>query len=196
MITVAAGVLLLSIIASLVSIQTVRDRAGSTAGVPEQAVVLPAIDRLTRAFNRLDARLAGIVELTARLPKPSLPLNDVDYEEGAGAMSSVVERSSPPAKSAEYRYNPPPGRDQAHPADILLVDPTPEQQALYEAFDKRLDDPEYLRTLSMKDLLESEELNLIPDALRRLIISKAVAKVNEGTINLETFIQGIQQSDN
>lgn len=194
MITVAAGVLLLSIVASLVSIQTVHHCAGSTAGVPEQAVVLPAIDRLTRAFHALDARLAGIVELTARQPQP--PLDDVDHEEDAGAMSSVVERSSPPVNSAEYRHNPPPGRDQAHLADILLVDPTPEQQALYEAFDKRLDDPEYLRTLSMKDLLESEELNLIPDALRRLIISKAVAKVNEGTISLDAFIQGIEQSDN
>jgi len=199
--TLTGAALLLSIIASVASIQSLHKLRTPAVGFHAPDEVLDAVDALRNAVIDLKMRFDGIeasisLQRQARLSVDS-ESPDAWLSQGSGdgvAASPAVDRGPArvSAQTDDGRFSPP-GSEAPPAPEMLIVDPAPEQQAVYEAFDKKLDDPDYLRTLSLKDLLENSELNAIPEPLRRLILDKAVEKFNRGELDSDTFIGQLQE---
>lgn len=70
---------------------------------------------------------------------------------------------------------------------MVMVNPTLEQNEVFQMLKARLDDPTYLSTLSLLELSQAEDLVKLPKALQLVLISKAIKQYNNGAVSKEVF---------
>ena len=75
--------------------------------------------------------------------------------------------------------------------DMIIINPTPEQNLVYEGLKSQLDDPSYLQNLSLMELKSLPEMQQLDGTMQMLILNKAVAKYNSGEISRDAFLAGM-----
>lgn len=71
---------------------------------------------------------------------------------------------------------------------MVMVDPTPQQNQVFEELKSLLDQPRYIESLNLDTLSKNEDLASLPKALQMVIISKAIEKFNKGEVDKNTFL--------
>jgi hypothetical protein len=69
----------------------------------------------------------------------------------------------------------------------FVVNPTPEQNKIFDDLVVQMDDVLFVENLTMKHLLEMDEMKKLPIELQYVILDKAITKYNAGLINREGF---------
>lgn len=91
--------------------------------------------------------------------------------------------TSPESRTPEQRA-------AAESPKMVIVNPTHEQNQIFENLKRRLNDPVFLSSLSFAELIQMEEMKTIPEPLQQVILSRAIAKFNNGEIDEQTFLHG------
>lgn len=72
--------------------------------------------------------------------------------------------------------------------DLVMVDPSAEQNKTFEYLKDLLDQPHYIESLKLDTLANSEDVTSLPKPLQMVIISKAIEKYNNGEVDRMTFL--------
>ena len=102
--------------------------------------------------------------------------NQLAVTERQPAIATAMNNSMP----AEIQYS-------AEP-DLVMVNPTLEQNTTFEHLKDLLDQPRYIETLKLDTLANSEAVTSLPKPLQMVIISKAIEKYNNGEVERMTFL--------
>lgn len=193
-------------VAMLVGKSSGRSEGGQAASVNRQ--VMDAIQRLDGRLQQLETDVSSLnvrvsqsangsaasVEMQNRLEQmvsqavaDALPEArfSTGPEPAAGApISDPVEPRAPVSGSGMS------GAASQSPS-MIMVSPTPEQNQIFEDLKRRLDEPDFWHGMTFSGLVELDEMKAIPDALQKVIISKAIGKLNRGEVDKGAFLQGI-----
>ena len=130
-----------------------------------------SIDSLNNGFKSIDASLNRLASAT--------PVISQAADAATGAPGEA-----PP----EAHATPAPGASAASPrSKMIIVNPTPEQSAYFETMKQRLNDPSYVKSMSLAEL-DNNDLKALPPAMRQAILLLAVQKFNNGEVDKETFL--------
>jgi hypothetical protein len=203
MVALAGAVLLLSVIASIASIRTLHDfrTAARPNPVAEDALVVAhslkdTVFTLKALLAELEVSVTQLGRLRQAADGQAQAMGNVrEIRSAVAALHSAGPIAGSEAVQADYGGFTPPGSEAPVPPGLLVVRPTPEQQASYDVLDRRLDDPVYLENLTLADLLEDSEFGVLPEALQRLLVDKAVEKFNRGEIDRDAFIGRLPRAD-
>lgn len=203
-VAVAISALLLSMAASVATLRALGETGVDGAEAQPTREILDALDGLRNAVTALNARVDDAVASMSRQGGQQREAAGVPAGARAGTSPDTTVSFAYPngpvvgAEDASAGYDglrPPGTVSEPAPPRLLVVDPTPEQQEIYDRFDKRLDDPAYLQTLNIEDLLGSAEFKAMPEPLQKLVLNKAADKFNRGEIDRETFLRGFRAGD-
>jgi hypothetical protein len=146
---------------------------GSTASARE-AGLQQEIDRLQQVIANLNAALARIDSRFANTPAA---VNT------APPKRSVAQAAAPPASppTVTSDESPPTPGASSRPR-MIIVNPTPEQNARYESLKQRFDDPSFVKTLNLSELSQMEEMKGLPGPMQQMILSQAMERYNRGEV--------------
>jgi len=99
----------------------------------------------------------------------------------SGLEHANTQNEISPIKVPEYL-------GEAGPNKVMVVNPTPQQNELYEALKQRLNDPSFTGNLTLAQLNNLPELQSLPGPMRFMIIGKAIEKYNRGEIVSPNFL--------
>lgn len=109
----------------------------------------------------------------------SLLQNNLTKNEDEKLNNSIINPVSSDASSVNAEGTMP---------DLVMVDPTAEQNQTFEELKDLLDQPRYLESLNLDTLAKSEELTSLPKPLQMVLLSKAIQKFNNGEVDRLTFL--------
>ena len=148
--------------------------------------ILQAIARLQSSVVQSDTKFLAISQkidlLSNRILGVESKISDIDNnalnnDERLESESSVSNDSNPNDFLDELKKG----------KKVITVSPTIEQNTVFENLKLRLSDPYFTQNLSMQGLIEMDEMKQLPQALQYVIMSKAVARYNNGEIDRNIF---------
>jgi len=72
----------------------------------------------------------------------------------------------------------------------LIIHPTAEERQSYYDLVSHLENPRFVESLNLAELKRMDEMQLISETLRMVIISRAIELYNHGAINENIFLSG------
>lgn len=175
--------------------------------------LLSAINKLNESILDLHAEFSRIkyalAEVTARPQTLETELhNHPAKQTGDVAGSTDADTTGLPSYSGEEAMLLLPGTVTSPPNQIrpnlpdlaqelaqAKANATPEQDRIYVEIKNRLEDPDYLQALDLRELTESEEVQSLPEGYQKMIYGIALEKYNTGEANRDAFfMQNTQQN--
>ena len=174
----AIGVAVLSALATSYALHS-----GSSVTVSaREKTMLQEIDRLHQTIENMTADLNRI-NLTPDRSIGATPVVNVAAPKRGVTQTAAVPKASNTVTSTEL----PSTSSESNRPRILMVNPTPEQSAIFEGLKQRFDDPLFVRNLNLADLSQMEEMKALPSLLQKAILSKALKKFDLGEVDKSTF---------
>jgi hypothetical protein len=176
------GVAGLSVLATAYTLRSGNNDRGFALSAHEKAM-LQEIDRLHKTIESMTADLNRLNLNPDRLPGVAPAVNAATPKHGMTptAAAPATPNTGTPGGS-------PPATGQSPRSLVVMVNPTPEQNAYFEGLKQRFDDPSFVRTLNLSELTQMEEMKALPALLQKVILGKAIEKFNRGEVDKNTFL--------
>ena len=171
----ALGVAGVSVLVTTYALRSGNSVQGFAVSAREK-MMLKEIARLHQTIESMTADLNRI-DLNPNQPDGAAPaVNKAAPKRDTTPLATAPDAPTTVASSGELP------RPQ-----VLMVNPTPEQNAIFEGLKQRFDDPAFVATLNLAELSQMEEVKALPSLLQKVILSKALAKLDRGEVDKTTF---------
>ena len=135
--------------------------------------------------NRAETSPSG--HFSAELVDLRLSIKQLQKTLSHPAMSNTAMSQTEMSSKASIQETPADSESLMMP-DMVMVNPTEQQNKLFEELKNSLDQPLYIQNLNLDALVKSEDMLSLPKPLQMVIVSKAIKRFNDGEVDRMTFL--------